>query len=146
MDKDYDKQGRYAALKKRLSVSLKYGFWFEAIMIEYAIVEDRTASILFHTGVSENAYSEKKRLSNKLNSIEFQIIKKHPIISKKISQELLDDTRKWKDARDKLIHLACNNYCEDEAQKIAEEGNCIVNFIINASRRVSDAAKRENTR
>ena len=78
-----EKHDVYVQLKTRLKKALASGFWLEACMIEYAIIEDRTASILLHAGVTDKGWE--KRLSNKLNSIEHQMGKNHPIISKKVS-------------------------------------------------------------
>ena len=60
-------------------------------MIEYAIIEDRTASILLHAGITDKGWERK--LSNKLNSIDLQIGKKHPIISKKVSADTIQGIR-----------------------------------------------------
>ena len=141
MKKNYEKQERYALLKAKLSRALKNGFWFEALMIEYAIAEDRTSSILFYANVSDNAYSHSKKLSNKLNSIEYQIEKKHPIISKKVSLSLINDIKKWKDSRNELVHRACNYYDEESAQVIATEGAILVKNLSNDSAKVTRASK-----
>lgn len=82
-----EKEATYKILKVKLNVALRNEFWFEACMIEYAIIEDRTSSILEHSGVCKNAYDESKKLSNKLNSIEHQIGKGHPIISRKVKKK-----------------------------------------------------------
>ncbi len=42
----YEKQELYARLKGKLKRALAAEFWYEACMIEYAIIEDRTSSIL----------------------------------------------------------------------------------------------------
>lgn len=76
-----EKRETYIELKTRLKKALSSGFWLEACMIEYAIIEDRTASILMHGGITDKGWE--KKLSNKLNSIENQLGKKHPILRKK---------------------------------------------------------------
>lgn len=136
------KQERYALLKVKLSKALRYEFWFEACMIEYAIIEDRTSSILAHAGVCQNAYDSSKKLSNKLNSIEHCIGKAHPIISKKVSADLIAKLRAWKDRRNDLVHRACTLYSETEAREIAEAGKKLVDELSNAAQRVSNLAKK----
>jgi hypothetical protein len=68
-----EKRQVYAELKSKLKLALSKEFYFEAVMLEYAIIEDSTASVLFHAGVCKNPYDSSKKLSNKLNSIEQQM-------------------------------------------------------------------------
>jgi len=137
-----EKYTTYALLKSKLSRALKGGFWLEACMIEYAIIEDRTSSILQHGGVCKDAYSSAKKLSNKLNSIAMQIGKKHPILSKKVDPNLLESVRVWKDKRNDLVHRACVHYDEAAAKLLAEEGRLLVEKISNDSRKVSRMAQK----
>lgn len=144
MSGNIEKQQRYIELKKRLTKALRGEFWFEACMIEYAIIEDRTASILFHSGVCNDPYKPSKKLSNKLNSIEYQIGKGHKILSKKFEKELINSIRKWKDNRNDLVHRACLLYDEANAKEVALEGDKLVKSISNASARVTRYANRIN--
>ena len=41
----------YKSINESLSKALKYGFYYEAIFLEYAIVEDRLASVLKYAGI-----------------------------------------------------------------------------------------------
>ena len=52
----------YISLMSKLNQSLKNEFYYEAIFIEYAILEDRTESILKHS----NNYRDGLTLSKKL--------------------------------------------------------------------------------
>ena len=47
----------------RLKASLEHQFYLEAIFIEYAILEDRTESVLHHAGLWE-AYMKGKKMAN----------------------------------------------------------------------------------
>ena len=135
-----EKHEVYVKLKTRLKKALASEFWLEACMIEYAIIEDRTASILFHAGITENGWD--KKLSNKLNSIEYQIGKNHPIISKKVSGDTIRDIRKWKELRNEAVHRACiTKYDENYLRSIAEQGKELVDRITNDARKVSNAGK-----
>lgn len=49
-----DKQRTYAYWKSRYRLAMKYQFYFEAMMIDYALLEDRLTSILYHSGVMPN--------------------------------------------------------------------------------------------
>ena len=136
-----EKHDTYARLHERLKKALANGFWLEATMIEYAIIEDRTAAILYHAGISENSWD--KKLANKLNAIEHQIGKKHPIISKKVSPALIQEIRGWKDLRNEAVHRACRTiYSEEALQAVAEHGKELVRRISNDSQKVKRAAEK----
>ena len=137
MEKNYEKQERYFRLKSKLNKAIKSEFWFEACMIEYAIIEDRTSSILHHGKICTNAYAESKKLSNKLNSIEHQIGKGHPVISKKVSKATIAEIRSWKDRRNDLVHRACILFSDDLAKEVALEGLKLVKAISNDSKKVT---------
>ena len=140
---DTQKQENYVKLKIKLKKAINGQFWFEACMIQYAIIEDRTSSILHHSGVCKDAYSSSKKLSNKLNSIEHQIGKEHPIISKKVSLETINKIREWKELRNDIVHRSCIRvYDENEIEQIALVGNQIVNLICNESQKVSRLANK----
>lgn len=137
-----EKHDTYARLHERLKRALANGFWLEATMIEYAIIEDRTAAILFHAGISENPWE--KKLANKLNSIEHQIGKEHPIISKKVSATVIQEIRDWKGKRNATVHRACSTVYDEELLKtIAENGKELVRKISNDSQKVRRAVERK---
>lgn len=136
----------YRLLKLRLKKALVNSFWFEALMIEYAIVEDRTSSILQYAGVCSNAFDPNKMLSNKLNSIRLQIEKGHPILSVKTTTALIDEIKMWKDSRNEIVHRACNHvYDEEKTKNIALVGENLVKRLDNDSRKIRNACKKENT-
>ena len=142
MEKNHEKEARYAALKGNLSKALRNKFWFEACMIEYAIIEDRTFSILYYAKVTKN---ESKMLKTKLNSINHQIGKLHPVISKKVDSDLIDSICKWRERRNNMVHRACNLFDADEAEEVALEGKILADKISNCSAKVKRlAAKLEN--
>lgn len=142
MEKNTEKQEIYIQLKTKLKKALQCEFWFEACMVEYAIIEDRTASILSYSKVCKEPYG--KKLSNKLNSIEMQIGKKHPIISKKVNLNTIDKIKKWKDERNDLVHRSCTLYDEEKVKNTALTGKNLCELISNDSRKVSRmAAKME---
>lgn len=136
-----EKRKIYANLKTRLKMALTMEFYFEAVMLEYAIIEDRTASILLHCEICKSPYD--KKLTNKLNSIANQYGKQHPIISKKFDIKLIDRIMNWKDARNDAVHRACIlPYTPEEMKTLADEGNEIVRLISNCARRISTATER----
>lgn len=46
-----EKANTYRELKGRFSKAVKEGFYFEAMLIEYAMIEDRALSFLYHCGI-----------------------------------------------------------------------------------------------
>ena len=136
-----EKREVYVNLKVRLKKALVGSFWLEACMIEYAIIEDRTASILAHAGITDKGWE--KKLSNKLSSIEHQIGKKHPIISKKVSLATIQQIRIWKDKRNEAVHRACITAYEESAfRTLAEEGKVLMDRLSNDAQKVSRAAEK----
>lgn len=49
-----DKQRTYREQMDRFNAAMKYGFYLEAIMIDYACMEDRLRSMLYYLGVLES--------------------------------------------------------------------------------------------
>ena len=137
-----EKQERYKLLMTKLNRAMQNEFWLEACMIEYAIIEDRTSSILFYSGISANAYDSSKKLSNKLNSIEYQIGKGHPVISKKVDSETVDKIRKWKELRNDFVHRSCVLYDEEKAKDLALQGKALCKLISNDSQKVKRMIKK----
>lgn len=130
-----EKHDVYAKLHERLKKALASGFWLEATMIEYNIIEDRTAAIIYYTGIASKPWE--KKLANKLNSIEQQIGKKHPVLSKKVSSKTIQEIKDWKTKRNTAVHKACYTLFEEEDFKaIAEEGKELVRKISNDSQKV----------
>ena len=95
---NYQKRDQYAILMSKLKKATYNEFYYEAIFIEYAIIEDRTDSLLRHANianVTNKGYSLK--LNEKLNKIksrkefEDKYIRKH--ISK--NKENRNDRRKY---------------------------------------------------
>ncbi len=51
---NHDKQRTYRSNISRYNAAMKHEFYFEAMLIDYAILEDRLSSILFHIGALAN--------------------------------------------------------------------------------------------
>lgn len=54
-----EKANTYRELMTRYNKAVKEGFYFEALLIEYAMIEDRTLSFLYHCGVQNSRDSLK---------------------------------------------------------------------------------------
>lgn len=136
------KYNTYKALKVKLKKAMNAGFWFEAVIIEYAIMEDRTRSMLAHAGLHPFKLDDMS-LHRKLKSLSNQIRICHPVISMKVDGGLIEQIQTWRVQRNRIVHEACYHpYDEDAVKEIAEKGNDLVNELINNSRRVTNYYKR----
>lgn len=136
-----EKHDVYAKLHERLKKALASGFWLEATMIEYSIIEDRTAAIIYYTGIASKPWE--KGLKNKLGSIKNQITRNHPIISKKVSSAVIDEIRDWRERRNTAVHRACYTlFTEEDFKEMAEEGKELVRKISNDSQKVKRAVEK----
>lgn len=66
-----EKQNTYRTIKGRLSAAIRERFYFEALLIEYAHIEDRLRSILYYMGALTDRTSTKfnKDISDDITSI-----------------------------------------------------------------------------
>ena len=140
-----EKYENYKEQFGRLKRSLANEFFLEAIFIEYAIIEDRTTSILRHAGV----YNPEKhnKLVPKIRRIR-EIIKvknRKELLKKYITDELLDDITLWKDQRNALIHDLLNQKVTKEQLKTcAEHGYEICKALRNKAGSYARALEKAN--
>lgn len=129
MDK-YKKNEKYKDLMEKLNKSIKNEFFYEAIFIEYAILEDRTESLLRHAKIN----AKDSTITLKINKIKTNKMFKDKYINKHLSIELLDKIIKWKNKRNELIHdLIKTKYTNNQIESIALEGYEIVKKVNNKS-------------
>lgn len=114
-----DKNRIYSDLMSKLKKSMSNEFYYEAIFIEYAILEDRTASLLKHANRKYNNLT----LNEKLYKIKSLSIFKDEYCKKHLTLDLIDRLYKWKNKRNKLIHdLIKSSYDNFDIKEVAEEG------------------------
>ena len=120
---------------KRLKLALKNGFNLEAIFIEYAIIEDRTESVLRHAG-KWDAYLKSLRGRNPSIDSKIKYIKKLSENKKDLSNKyfaddgLLDNILTWKEERNRLIHaLLKQDFEHDEIRNLALDGETLLNAL-----------------
>ena len=117
-DEKYD---TYRNLMVRLKVSLKTKFWYEAIFIEYAILEDRLCSVISHSGGKP-----KKNMAKNTETIRIFVHNQESNVERFFTEEMLDNLDKWRSKRNKLIHSLTGFLYNNEAVKIiAEEGDIL---------------------
>jgi hypothetical protein len=131
-----EKYENYKVLKVKLKKALAAEFFYEAIFIEYAILEDRTESALIHAGVKHlNSKGNPAKLTDKINKMRSNPAFTQSYVRKRISFELLDDIIEWKRKRDTLIHaLAKQSYDAGNLRDMANEGNELVKKLDNKAR------------
>ena len=145
------KQANYTEQFRRLKLALKNGFNLEAMFIEYAILEDRTESILRHANLWE-AYIKSRKghgvsIDSKIKYVKKRAENKKDVLHKYFADDLLDRVLNWKEERNRLIHaLLKQQLTNEEVIHIAVEGNDLVRavrFRVSAYNRAMDNAVKE---
>ena len=154
MDKA-DNQLKYENYRKQyqcLHSALKNDFNLEAMFIEYAIIEDRTESILRHAGKWES-YLKKRgihgpTLNSKISYIQKQIESdRKNLLNKYFSDNLLDRVLIWKEDRNRLIHALLKQKIEhDEIPMLAEQGKQLADELRNRAGSYNRAIDRKKER
>ena len=131
------KYENYQEQFKRLNTAMRSGFNLEAMFIEYAIMEDRTESILRHAGKWE-AYMKRRgkngpTLNSKIIYIQRQMeSNRKDLLNRYFSDDLLDRIRAWKEDRNRLIHaLLKQQLGHNEVTDLASEGKRLVDELRN---------------
>ena len=97
------KYENYREQFKRLNRALLNGFNLEAMFIEYAIMEERTESILRHADMWEAYLKSRKgkepNIATKIKYIEKLAENKKDILHRYFSDDLLEQILIWKDER-----------------------------------------------
>lgn len=118
----------------QLKKAMNNEFYLEAIFIEYAILEDRTESVLHHAGLWE-AYLGNRRQANigtKLTFIKKKAQSKSSSFHRYFSDDLLDQLREWKNKRNPLIHDLLNQTLgDDDLKNLALEGYDLIRELRN---------------
>lgn len=129
----------YKSMNESLTKAMRSGFYYQAIFIEYAIIEDRCASVLKYAGIK---YLDKKgrdiSISQKLKEMRNNAVFQVPYVRQRITLELLDEITVWKNKRDDLIHhLAETPYDHESIRDTAITGQELVKKLSNKVRSVN---------
>ena len=141
------KHENYKEQFKRLNKALANGFNLEAMFIEYAILEDRTESILKHGGLWD-AYLKKQKgrgptINSKITYIRKRIESGDKILKKYFSDDLLEQVLGWKDERNRLIHaLLKQQLAHNEVSELAAQGNELVKTLRSRSSNYNRAVEK----
>ena len=128
------KYENYREQFKRLNSALNNGFNLEAMFIEYAIMEDRTESILRHAD-KWDAYMKKQNgrdptINSKVKYIQNLAAFQNDLLHRYFSDDLLDQILIWKDQRNRLIHALLKQQFEhNEVRELAAQGKQLVDEL-----------------
>ena len=145
------KYENYREQFKRLNSALHSGFNLEAMFIEYAIMEDRTESILRHADKWE-AYIKSRKgrdpgIDSKIRYIQKLAEQKKTIPNKYFSDDLLDRILIWKEDRNRLIHALLKQQLEhNEVSELAAQGKQLVDELRNRANKYNRAVDRRKAK
>lgn len=129
----------YKSMNENLTKAMRSEFYYQAIFIEYAIIEDRCTSVLRHAGVKYlDSKGHETKLSQKLTKMRSNPTFVVPYVRQRITPELLDDITEWKRERDQLIHaLAKIPYDHESVKATAITGQELVKKLSSKVRSVN---------
>lgn len=141
-----EKQQIYAKYKISLKNAIKYEFWLQAIFIEYAILEDRTESVILNAGNIKlvNSKGDPLTLSEKLNKIKSCSKFTDKRVRRYLPLDFIEGIYVWKRRRDAVIHNLMNLSIEDEDIKlIALDGQKLISIVDNKVKSVNTLFGKE---
>ena len=128
------KYENYKEQFKRLNKAIDNCFYLEAMFIAYAIMEDRTESILRRAG-QWDAYIKSRKgydptIDSKIRYIKKRAEQKKTLLNKYFSDELISEIHSWKNERNPMTHALLNLklHTEDLAD-IALRGEALVKIV-----------------
>ena len=141
-----EKQRNYAAQFRRLKKALDNEFYLEAIMIEYAIMEDRVEAILSYEGNEIIPQNERQFITftRKKNKIE-SLSSKGSAIGRYFSDGFLSRVKIWVDSRNSVVHaLLKQNITTEELREYAEQGEELCKELRNRANNYKRYVQRRN--
>ena len=137
----------------RLNKAVREEFYLEAIFIAYAIIEDRTESILRHTG-KWDAYMKSRRgrtatINSKIRYIQKMAEDKKSLVGRHLGDDTLARILAWKDTRNKLVHALLEQAVSDEeltalAASGKELASTLRTKVTNLNRAIKKAEEKAN--
>ncbi len=145
------KYENYREQFKRLNSALHNGFNLEALFIEYAIMEDRTESILRHADKWEAYLKSRKgrepNIDSKIKYIQKLAENRKDLLHRYYSDEMLSDILTWKEDRNRLIHALLKQQLEhNEISALAEQGKQLADELRKRSGNYNRAIDRQKAK
>lgn len=137
-NKNIQKYNNYKEQMRRLNKAINNSFFLEALFIEYAIMEDRTESILRYegNGVKPRYEGGTVGIDSKLRKIKKLAEDKKALPRKYFDDSFIDEILEWKEERNKLIHaLMKQSLTTDKLARLSAEG---YDLLRDLSRRASN--------
>ena len=131
---------------KRLDKAMRAGFNLEAIFIEYAIMEDRTSSILRYENNSIKPKGGRQPgIEKKLSKIKTISREKGSLPNRYFQDEFIDRIIAWKEERNQMIHaLLKQQLTTNGLVALAEEGKVLARELSNKAGNYKKAVERRN--
>lgn len=139
------KYENYKEQFKRLDRALREGFNLEAIFIEYAIMEDRTSSILRYENNSIKTKGDRPpSIERKLGKIKTIAREKGSLPGRYFQDEFIDQIIAWKNERNRMIHALLKQQLSTEGLiSLAEEGKSLARELSNKAGYYKRAVERK---
>ena len=143
-EKNMEKYGIYKTMYENLSKAMRAGFYYEAIFIEYAILEDRLTALLAYAGVPHaDKNGREDKISRKIAKARDRPEFSTKFVRDRIPVSMMDALRDWTDKRNALIHNLANIPYDGEAVRaIAEEGEQLLKTFKNKAASVMNRFKK----
>lgn len=139
---NFEKRIKYAVLMNKLKKATYNEFYYEAIFIEYAIIEERTESILKHANIK---CEDNTKLETKLNKIRSNPKFENKYCKKHITDNFIEEIREWKNQRNDLIHsLIKSKSNKEDIKNIALHGECLAKKLANKSKLINNYFDTQN--
>ena len=148
LPENMQKYENYKEQFKRLNKAIDNCFYLEAMFIAYAIMEDRTESILRRAG-QWDAYIKSRKgydptIDSKIRYIKKRAEQKKTLLNKYFSDYLLDDILLWKDERNRMIHaLMKQSLSTEELMELALRGKELARTLTNRTGNYRRALERQ---
>lgn len=126
--KNMAKYEAYRSMYINLGKALKAGFYYQAIFIEYAIFEDRLASLLRYAGVpTVRKDGREDKISRKIAKVRDHNAFNTKSIRSRLPVALMDELKLWTEQRNALVHdLANMPYDNEQVKAVALDGERIL--------------------
>ncbi len=131
----------YKNLFGSLNRAMNAEFYLEAVFIEYAIFEDRTAALLRHIGHSRKNEPSLARKITKLDNL--LTTNKHQFLARYFTSDFFSHVREWNDMRNQLVHALAKRTPDKESwKKIAEDGRQMARLQSSKTKLCKQAVER----
>lgn len=143
-----EKRNKYATLMSKLNKATNNEYYYEAIFIEYAIIEERTRAVFKHSRIPDFASNGREyTLDRKLKMIKSNKAFQDTYIKKHLTEELINNIINWKNERNKIMHdIIKTNYENEVIKNLALQGECFARRINNKSKLVNNYLDKKISR